>query len=297
MRHAGYTGTFLISSDYSGYEQGSLLMRILHRVALNPSDEQRRALTEHGIQYEDMGHGMIVCLVDEQHSTWPALASFVAKWRAIDLVFPRFSKKELSAAPCLLMHSTWHYGYPMPDDDDGYKHMTYSDSEYCSKCGIGLKQQAPFRMRSEPKWGKKHILQLNWIMGEFFVTPQAWESVFKPFGIECLPVLHHKTDQVLKSVRQLSINAWTLPVGTPDGYVAMCCAVCKRVSLGLESPGRFPHVELPENVHIARTPEYFGVGIPWHEVIVSAALYKAIVANRLRGATFEVVAAPGQPRR
>jgi len=70
---------------------------------------------------------------------------------------------------------------------------------------MGLVQKAPFRMRGEPKWGTKHILQMNWVFDEFFVRIEVWDKVFRKFGIEKLPVVQHKTDKPLESVVQLKV--------------------------------------------------------------------------------------------
>jgi len=274
-------------------------MKLIHRIGLSASDSQLCQLASLGVKYETVmeqrSGTMIVFLVDEEDASWPSVSSLITEWKAPDLAYAEFSRHELANSQYVRMGPEWHHGYPQPED--GYEHTTYDSSGYCSQCKMGLKQQAPFRMCREPKWGRRQILQLNWVMGEFFVTPEAWESVFKPFGIDCLPVMQHKGGRPLKTALQLEITAWTSSVDMPDGYVAERCGACMRESLALRSPGRFPHVDLPENVHIARTPEYFGGGVPWHEVIISASLYTAIMSHNLRGATFEVVAAPGQPRR
>jgi hypothetical protein len=52
-----------------------------------------------------------------------------------------------------------HFGYPQPED--GWLEATYSST--CLRCGIHGSQRAPFRFRSEPKPGRSHFLQLNWV--------------------------------------------------------------------------------------------------------------------------------------
>jgi len=276
-------------------------MKIIHRVAVSASDAQIEVLSDHGIEYKQLGGRSILFLLDEAHAAWPVIAPLIAKWGASDLIMTEFDREELTAAQYLRMRPAWHCGYPMPDDDNGYMQITYDDKDYCTECGIGLKQQSPFRMSREPRWGSKQILQLNWVMDEFFATPEAWEHVFKPFGVDCLPVIGHRTGRPLNAVIQLRVTSMSTPVGEPGGFLRETCPTCKREKMCGTSPGRFPHVELMTNTHMAKTPDYFGPRpgdgpVAWHKIIISAALYKAIVSHKLKGAEFETVAAVGQPR-
>jgi hypothetical protein len=276
-------------------------MKIVHRIGLNASDEQIRVLEDLGVRYQRCaGLSLVIIVIDEGHPAWPQMAPLMAEWEISDLALPEFTKKELAAARYLRMGPDWHHGYPQPEDDFKYRSVTYDDVDYCAECGIGLKQQAPFRMLREPKWGTKQILQLNWVMDEFFATPEAWDLVFRTLGLDCLPVLHHKTGRPLKSVVQLQVSARTTSKVFADGqrYVVKHCPVCQRDKLAQRSPGRFPHVILPHGVHMARTAEYFGGGYDaFNNIIVSAELYKAITTHKLKGACFYVVAEPGQALR
>lgn len=124
---------------------------------------------------------------------------------AVNTVRTVFTISECKQAKYLGMIPSWHYGYPMPDDDFVYL-QDFDLTEYCARCGTGLKQLAPFRMKKAPPWGNKSIVQLNWVFDEFFVKPETWTNIFKPFGIECLPVLLHRDGTNLDSVVQLKIE-------------------------------------------------------------------------------------------
>jgi hypothetical protein len=266
-------------------------MRIVHRVGLAASEAQRHELEAYGVQYERLSGELICFQIDEDHSAWPSVATLIDIWKAPDLVITEFTRRELARAKYLTMHPGWHFGYPQPERDFGYIRKTYDSTNYCPSCGTGGIQQAPFRMLREPKWGRRQILQLNWVLDEFFVTPEAWNAVFKPLGIEALPVLQHKTGEPLTTVLQLQISAWTTDKVNPDGYRIECCDTCKRMKLAGNRSGTFPHVELPGGVHIAKTHEYFGSNAAaWHTVVISAELYKAIAEHKFKGAEFGVVA-------
>ena len=45
---------------------------------------------------------------------------------------------------------------------------------------IGAKQVSPFRMKESPNWGRRSILQMNWLFDEYFVKPEVWNAVFQP---------------------------------------------------------------------------------------------------------------------
>jgi hypothetical protein len=273
-------------------------MKIIHRISLNPNEKQLEELLKLGADCEEVGAGAVVFLMEEGHPNWPSISRLIQQWKMLDMVSTRFTKKELAQSQSILMEPGWHSGYPQPENEFGYLHITYDDRAYCNKCGVGLKQKAPFRMLHEPKWGSNDVLQLNWVFDEFFVTPNAFASVFEPFGVESLPVLNHKTGRNLESVVQLKIVDYTIAAIVVDDLPKLCCSVCNRVRLGKRAPGRFPHVEMADGSHIAKTRDYFGTdAIAWNEVVISAALYRAAIEKKLKGVCFEVVAQRGESLR
>lgn len=54
----------------------------------------------------------------------------------------------------------------MPDYKAGYLMTTYGGTG-CGVCGVGQLQKAPFSMRAEPKWGRRHMMQLNWVADDW----------------------------------------------------------------------------------------------------------------------------------
>jgi hypothetical protein len=130
--------------------------------------------------------------VYEEAREWPHVEALLRRYQAIDICRTEFAPAELRGASWLEVRPDWHHGYPMPDDDGGYLRATYDLGQYCATCGAGTVQRAPFRMRAEPKWGRRSILQLNWVFDQYFVRPDLHEGVFAPLGVESLPVLHHR---------------------------------------------------------------------------------------------------------
>lgn len=176
-------------------------MRIVHRISIAATPEVRAELAMLGVVVGTSG--MVTFEVDESHEKWPDLKEWTLKRRAVDITRTHFSKKEVDEARWLVWVPDWHHGYPQPDDGaSGYLDATYELADACAQCGIGLKQKAPFRMKAEPRWGRKGVLQLNWVFDEFFVRPDVWETIFKPRGVACRPVIDAKGAE-LKTVVQL----------------------------------------------------------------------------------------------
>lgn len=122
--------------------------------------------------------------VEESDPRWPKILALLAEHDGIDLPRTYFTEDELAAADWLTMLPDWHHGYPQPEDDNsGRPADTFDQSSQCATCGIGVRQTGPYRMKTEPKWGRRHILQLNWVFDEFFVKPDVYVQVFERFGV------------------------------------------------------------------------------------------------------------------
>jgi hypothetical protein len=130
---------------------------------------------------------------------WPQVGAWIVANDALDIVRTEFSNAEIESAEWLRMRGEWHHGYPLPREELGYLIATYDLSEYCMECGVGAKQVAPFRMRGEPKWGRRGILQLNWVFGEYFVKPSVWRDVFEPHHIPYRSVIDAKGKNLRRS--------------------------------------------------------------------------------------------------
>lgn len=270
-------------------------MRIIHRIAFW-YDERVERLKDIGVNCPrtpvGMGRDMLVLDVDEADPKWPAIKAVLDVWSMSTAVRTEFSRNELRCAQWLKLDPSWHHGYPMPDGDFGYLNLTYDLAEYCKKCGMGARQKAPFRMRGEPKWGRRSLLQLNWVFDEYFATPAVWKSVFAPLGIGCWPVLAYKKETELKTVVQLRIDT------VLDAALAMgdqpfdICEFCQRKKYLPFERGTFPAMTgSVEGVHAIKTREYFGGGgiEAFREVLVSRDLFQRIRGCGLKGARFSVV--------
>jgi hypothetical protein len=269
-------------------------MRLVHRISLRMTASQRRELealglkVPAGIALPGAGDPLVAFDVDEDHPNWSALRVLFQQWDAGDFIRTKFSKKEVAEARWLELVPDWHHGYPQPDEEVvGYLRATYDLTDFCEKCGVGLRQRAPFQMKGEPKWGRNGILQLNWIFDEYFVTPEVWATVLKPLGIGCRPVMSAK-DIELHTVVQLVAEE---EVGVvTDGLAGEECSSCGRMKYLPVMRGPFPSLVSEPSRAMVKTREYFGSGAAAYQgVLVSQECARALTTASVRGASVKPV--------
>lgn len=266
-----------------------MTLEIFHHYGIKFStDEDRKAFTEVGIELEAGARlpwgGIIVGLdLGESDQRWLRAQQVIEKYKFTDFPFTKFSKSEFEAASSLCLMAKSHRGYPQPEEDFGYLSATYELTEYCSKCGNGCHQINPFRLKSVPVL-KQSVMQLNWVFDEFFVAREAWAEVFKPFGIECWPVVSHRSGKEIQSVVQLKIDERVqLRLKGGDGTD---CSICQRPKRALDLRG-FAPAPISMEAHICRSIQEFGSGAQaFNRVMVSPSLYREIKKARLRGVQF-----------
>jgi rRNA maturation protein Nop10 len=266
-------------------------MKIIHRIGLSAEPEVTDTLHSLEIAFGEPDSPLVRIVsfdIDESHRSWGKLQPLLAGWNASDIVRTEFSASERANATYLKVAPAWHHGYPQPEDDFGYLQATYDLKDYCPTCGIGKKQVAPFRIKGEPKWGKRHVLQLNWVFDEYLVLPSVWEEVFCPVGIGRLAVEDHQAGEQLRTVVQLEIKATAKSkLSMDDKYLSEICRSCGRTKFLPISRGFFPAFATDPSFQVCRTQEYFGSGASaWNAIVVSNAMYKNFQDHKLSGVTF-----------
>jgi hypothetical protein len=150
-------------------------------------------------------------------------------------------------------------------------------------------------MKSEPKWGRNDILQLNWIFDEFFATPSVWKKVFEPFKIKCRPVTNRKGVE-LNSVAQL-VTQENVDVKT-DRLDPETCGICRRVKYLWPRRDKFPALTAEPSEHLVKTKQYFGSGAAADNgILISKQLALALREANVRGASVKPVACSGEKKR
>lgn len=275
-------------------------MEIVHRISFNDTAEGSRIheLAALGVKATFLplpsrpGNptplGLVIAVVSERQEQWSLVRSKAEEWQAVDLITTRFTPRELKQAKWLVVQPEWHCGYPMPDEDDGYLTETYDRSNECPSCGAGLVQKGPFRMAGEPRWGRRVATQLNWVFGEYFVRPETYRSVFEPFGVSSVEVIHHKTGKPLQTVVQLGIEyVAAVPLATACQPDAKICGACGTPRYEPHVKGFFPRFSGTVQHPLVKSQEYFGSGrSSWHAVLMRSDLYNACLEHQVRGISF-----------
>lgn len=206
--------------------------------------------------------------ITEEDPPWRDITSILEGFpnTFVDSAWTEYTRDDCKVADVLVMRSSWHYGYP---------------------CGIGAKQVAPFLMKQEPSWGRRSIMQLNWVFDEFFVKPDIWESIFRPFGVQIRPVLQYRTRQGLSSVVQLVVSesVETQIQGLP--FKTCSYGRCDRRKY-MPIAGRGLPAPRESAGPMFRSREYFG-DWAFNAIYVVRPLYLKLIAAGVRGVTFSPV--------
>ncbi len=263
-------------------------MKIVHRISENVTAADRQILARLGIMTGEGINGLVTFEVDEDHEHWSAIAAWVNQRGSFDLVNTVFTKKEINQADWLVLMPSWHHGYPQPDEDNnGYLQTTYDRGNYCEMCGMGLKQKASFQMKGEPKWGRMGILQMNWVYDQYFVRPEVWETVFKPFGISCRPVINRKGAE-LKTVLQLDVSE-EVDMKT-EGLRGEACKLCGRIKCQSIVRGQYPPLIGSPKAAMVRSRDYFGSeGSASQVVMISKDLARVFSEAKVQGVSLKPV--------
>lgn len=258
-------------------------MNIVHRFAISHSDLHAARLARIGVRVPGEGTGSITVKIRESDARFPAVLDWATEAGAVHLTWTEFSDAERQASEWLALRGNFNHGYPLPDEDFGYLKLTYDLSEYCEECGTGAKQVHPFRIKGEPKWGTRSVMQLYWVYGEYFVTPSLYRDVFRPAGVGSRAVLDIRGRE-LESVVQLEITQ-SVEVSI-EGQRVVTCTSCGRRKVLPVVRGYFPApVAQPGGANLAtRTEQWFGSGHEGHtEVLIARDLHKRLDAARVRG--------------
>jgi hypothetical protein len=271
-------------------------VEIVHRLSLNMDRADQAALVDLGLELPPGYLGvsplrLVAFDVVESDPKWPRWHEWINRRRPSDIVQTRFSSEEIGEAQHLSIRADKQIGYPQPHEADfGYLEATYDLSDYCEACGVGKLQKAPFQMKREPKWGRRGILQLNWVFDEFFAQVGEPASVFQASGVEVRPVTDRSRTE-LNTVVQLS-GTETVDLETRN-LDAQSCPKCGRVKYLPVVRGMIPALLDRPTASMVKSVEWFGSGASaWRETIITQEVRAALDRSGIQGLAFIPVAAP-----
>jgi hypothetical protein len=259
-------------------------MKNLHVIYSDFDKSQVKILEKYGIKVET-GYDRFDI---EENETYIAIKPYLDKWKIFDTVISKFTREEEDGADLLVFLGNWANGYPMPDGDAGYKKTTYNNAAYCEKCGFGLQQKEPFRLKKAPNWGSnKKMFSLNWVYDELFLKKDFYEEVFQPLGFSCREVLLYKKESIIADTVQLIIPVIDVPLKL-DGYPFEICKVCSQKRWNLVSQGFFPPFDGNVNgQHLFKSKEWFGTGANTRKYIfMSAELRQKLNKTKIRASYY-----------
>lgn len=273
-------------------------MQRFHRIFANGNNQFKTFLDQADIEheYEESIVGKTVSLlIPESHRSWPILASAIEHFDVVHTVELRFTKGDIRNASWCELGTTSHFGYPQPEDAFGYKEITYDPNIGCRKCGIGLVQNAPFRFRKAPTTTRSHLIQLNWVFGEFFVSKEARSQIEIAgiSGIQFESPVHHKTGAPISGWFHMRIYEHVATKVDASGLMVETCAECAQSKLNHPQSEmlKFGSTCRDSGLDVYRTIEWFGSGsCAYNAVLVSQRFVRLILENKWRGVHLAPVA-------
>ena len=235
-------------------------MRLLHRLVVAKHLHKQFRLA--GVDLDDYEDdfsrqaSFVVVTMCQDDAKWLALGPVADKYCSeLHTIETEFAQNELAVASTLCFESKSTTGYPQPVEENRWRTLTYDLTNYCSLCGVGAVQKAPIRLKGEVKWGRRLTTQLNWIPDEVFVPRALWESLFKPAGIDCWPVLT-AAEKPIESAVQLKIDQ-TVELELPPEQPRTRCPSCGRVKFAFKFQGYWPRAR-SHSFAIAKSLQDFG---------------------------------------
>lgn len=215
-----------------------------------------------------------------------------------------YEKSDIKAAEWFIA-STGQYQYPQPEDDFNYKKVTFNLDNHCPLCDIGKIQNAPFRLKTEPKQNNNQFWGLHWEYSALFVRQEA-KNILERESVKGIrftnPVLNKKNIPV-DGFYQLHIDT-TIDKGF-DSYntKTITCKInneencntdlnskcCGRIKFHHPMIGGylFDKTIFISGFEIVESNEYFGSGRSANKLQIVSKRFKDIVEqNKLKGLFF-----------
>jgi hypothetical protein len=303
-------------------------VKVNHRITGRTDDPFWPEIDRLGLDYEHgdpnnvLGFAISVLNVTEDDPRWPEVERLVVKYNhEVHGVGLLYTKAETDGSEWLHLDALGHHGYPQPEDDFGYHQATYDVSNFCPICSIGGVQNAPFRLRAEPKASHSQFIQLNWLFDEFFVRSEARDGLTASglTGIEFRPAVLHTKNWPSAQVEQLYVRKILPPALDASGLAPVTCKpqneewrpglrlmaaeragvpYCGRVKYHLKrrTPLRFDRHAFAGAPDVVKSHEWFGSGGEAFRLVLVSQRFRQVVLNaKWRGLHFEPIELSGTP--
>lgn len=187
------------------------------------------------------------------------------------------------------VRSKYRWEYPQPEDYFNYIHITYDSMNYCDSCGYGARQKGEFRIKKNPKWGKRNFLMLNWVEDELFISNKVKEIIGNTDirGCKIYDVINHKTNKPADDIHQIYIEGLLQPglINEEQSIKEVLrCHKCGSVKYIYTGRGFTYKKDIFEglNTNIIKSYEMFGCGHMCARLMfISKKLYNLLTSNSL----------------
>ena len=243
----------------------------------------------------------------EENPDFGLIKQEISKFLEPQVIGTEYEKADIKNAEWFIA-TTGQYQYPQPEDDFNYKKATFNLDDYCSLCDIGKIQNAPFRLKTEPKQHNNQFWGLHWEYSPVFVR-QETKNILEKEKVKGIrfskPVLNKKSIEI-DGFYQLHID--TILNKGFDSYSTKTIT-CKlnneencNTDINLKCCGRikfhhpmiggylFDKTIFNPDFDIVQSNEYFGSGASANRIQIVSKRFKELVEeNKLKGLSFKPI--------
>jgi hypothetical protein len=286
-------------------------MRIKHRFFDNFSRKQVAELQQIGIKVEEGCDAFVLYADDPKFELVKQYFGDTWEEEYVSVTETDFTDKEKSNSPYLGIWARKRLGYPQPEDwydddeeednednaphlyrNNAYLYNVFEIDKVSEMYGVLRgKQTGYLSISGEPKWGKSSVGALFWIEDILFTTPEVYQKVFEPLGIECRKVLGYGNQKPLKTIVQL------IPQGVAKSKLLLQEEIVgEKANIQewnlerycLNGKGFYPSFENnPGDYDFFVSQELFGTGgMNLKENFISQKLYRRLKENNVKGLNY-----------
>lgn len=269
-------------------------MEIWHRFTFKGSALVDASIRDLRLKFERSplfeGESLIHLDITESDPRWDSVRALSQQQLArtgyvLDISDTVFNLDEIAAADWIRAIPVFQQDYPQPKE--GWEGVVYEKK--CPQCGVGYRQIAPFRIKSEPRLGKQDFVSLFWGHA-VFCTGAVLDGLRDTAarGYEVWRVLIHRTDEPSRLVSQLMFERVAKPgLAQRDKSQPEVCPQCGITKYAYHREGymQIKRQALNWDVDFQLTDEWFGSGsrTGFREVLVSKRVAKLIIDRGWRG--------------
>jgi hypothetical protein len=263
-------------------------MEIWHRHGYNHLDNVESELDAIGVKYKKtpgfQGAYAITFEITESDPRWPQANELMRRKSAADFVWTEYTPEETLKAEWLKVGAIKHIGLAQPEANSGWREVSFDGG--CRQCGVGARQKAPFRIKSEPRLKTLFATVGNgWPL---FAVSQI-VGAFKDAGVrgyETWSVLLHKSGRPSACLQQMYIPTIAQPAlveeaAESERFWKETCRVCGQLRYTFYTRGMMPlrRSQLASDVDLQLTDEWFGTArASRREILVSNRVARVIMA-------------------